>query len=260
MRSHLEERDDVIYRRVLDSSLLSFRISQFLKLFAGNPITKKNIFSLLSMLHPGSSVLIIGGATVGDSISHLYAAASSSKLSIVSVDMYITDQVDVLADAHYLPFESGSFDAVIIQAVLEHVISPSVVVNEITRVLAPSGLVYSESPFLQSVHEGPYDFFRFTLSAHRWLFREYTEIHSGVLQGAFESILFILTTTLSSFIPKFLTSSTYYLLLPLIRFIDNLLPGKCRLNNASATFFLGSKSDQPLKALSIINYYNLSST
>jgi len=56
------------------------------------------------------------------------------------------------------------FDAVWIQAVLEHVLDPVRVVAEIHRVLRPGGLVYSEIPFMQEVHEGAYDFTRFRLS------------------------------------------------------------------------------------------------
>lgn len=40
---------------------------------------------------------------------------------------------------------------------------PWVVAEEITRVLKEGDFVYSEVPFLQAVHEGAYDFTRFTL-------------------------------------------------------------------------------------------------
>ncbi len=52
-------------------------------------------------------------------------------------------------------------------------LEPERVVSEIARVLKPAGMVYSEIPFMQQVHEGAYDFTRFTDSGQRWLFRQF---------------------------------------------------------------------------------------
>ena len=74
-------------------------------------------------------------------------------------------------------------DAVICQAVLEHVLEPASAVSEIHRVLRRDGLVYAETPFMQQVHERAYDFSRFTQSGHRWLFRRFSEISAGPIGG-----------------------------------------------------------------------------
>ena len=68
---------------------------------------------------------------------------------ITNVDIGTGDNVDIVADAAALPFKDGSFDAVVIQAVLEHVENAPKVVSEICRVLKADGIVYSETPFLQ---------------------------------------------------------------------------------------------------------------
>ena len=94
-----------------------------------------------------------------------------------------------VADAHQLPLANNSIDGVVIQAVLEHVLDPEIVVSEIWRVLKPDGIVYAETPFMQAVHEGPYDFKRFSESAHRYLFGKFSEIKSGALQGVADSFL-----------------------------------------------------------------------
>src|SRR6202012_1790690 len=88
------------------------------------------------------------------------------------------------AAGHRLLLADQSVDGVWIQAVLEHVLDPQQVVAEIHRVLRPSGLVYAETPFMQQVHEGPYDFTRFTQSGHRWLFRHFEQIDAGAVTGA----------------------------------------------------------------------------
>ena len=45
------------------------------------------------------------------------------------------------------------------------------------------GVVYAETPFMQQVHMGPYDFTRFTHSGHRRLFRRFEEVESGAVCG-----------------------------------------------------------------------------
>ena len=89
----------------------------------------------------------------------------------------------LVTDAHKLPFEDGVFDGVWVQAVLEHVLEPATIVDEIYRVLRRGGLVYAETPFMQQVHERAYDFSRFTQSGHRWLFKRFSEINAGPIGG-----------------------------------------------------------------------------
>ena len=76
---------------------------------------------------------------------------------------------------------------------MEHVLEPQKVVNEIYRLLKLDGIVYSETPFLQYVHEGPYDFTRFTNSGHRYLFRDFLHINSGHTKGVGHAFLWSLS-------------------------------------------------------------------
>ena len=98
---------------------------------------------------------------------------------MTAFDIYDTPRVQVVADAHQIPIRDEHFDGVVIQAVLEHVLEPQRVADEIWRVLKPGGLVYAETPFMQQVHEGAYDFTRFTESGHRYLFRRFDLIELG---------------------------------------------------------------------------------
>ncbi len=56
--------------------------------------------------------------------------------------------------------------------------------KEIHRVLKDDGIVYADTPFMQQVHEGAYDFTRFTLSGHRWLFKNFALLDSTVWSAA----------------------------------------------------------------------------
>lgn len=125
-------------------------------------------------------VLVIGSGEKGSGAESLW---SNPAIEIHGSDIYGSESVDLICDAHYLPLESGGYDGVWIQAVLEHVVEPRVVVAEIFRVLKKGGLVYAETPFMQQVHEGAYDFTRFTVLGHRYLFKAFEAIDFGGNKG-----------------------------------------------------------------------------
>ncbi|WP_374471261.1 methyltransferase domain-containing protein [Phenylobacterium sp.] len=153
-------------------------------LFGRNRAAERAAADLAHRLPPSARVLVIGGGEVGSGAERLHES-----FAVVGTDIYASPHTALLADAHNLPFTDGAFDAVWIQAVLEHVLEPAQVVAEIHRVLRPEGLVFADTPFLQHVHEGAYDFTRFTLSGHRWLFRRFDLIDAGVTGGAGTALL-----------------------------------------------------------------------
>lgn len=86
----------------------------------------------------------------------------------VGVDLAVGDaawdysQLDVTGDLSQLPFKDESFDAALNVVVLEHTRDPQAVINEIARVLRPSGRFLLVAPQQWEVHQQPNDFFRFT--------------------------------------------------------------------------------------------------
>ena len=125
-------------------------------------------------------VLVVGRATAGIGFQ---ALLEDPDVECVETDVTFSDRTQIICDAHDLPFADSTFDAVVCQAVLEHVLDPIRVVSEIHRVLVDGGLVYSEIPFMQQVHGGKYDFTRFTLLGHRRLYRCFDEVRSGAQGG-----------------------------------------------------------------------------
>jgi SAM-dependent methyltransferase len=121
--------------------------------------------------HRQARILVIG------------AGESSFEGDIIYTDVAFGKNVTCIADAHDLPFLSGSFDACVACAVLEHVMDPQRCVSEIERILKPGGYVFAETPFLQPVHMGAYDFTRFTYLGHRRLFRRFDDVRSGIAGG-----------------------------------------------------------------------------
>lgn len=70
---------------------------------------------------------------------------------------------DVSGTATEIPFRSQCFDVVLCTQVMEHLAEPGVALCECARVLRPGGhLVLSAPQQVDSLHEEPYDFFRYT--------------------------------------------------------------------------------------------------
>lgn len=102
---------------------------------------------------------------------------------IVNLDIVASPSVDVVADAHHLPFPDGSFDAVILQSVIEHVLEPEQVLAEAGRVLGLGGQIWVEAPFNYPIHDTA-DYYRWTLSGLRYVVSKHFEVsRSGALMG-----------------------------------------------------------------------------
>lgn len=70
--------------------------------------------------------------------------------------------IHIYAPLDAIPCAAASFDAIICNAVLEHVANPDEVLQEFARVLRPGGFLYLCVPFLQPEHLDPTDFQRYT--------------------------------------------------------------------------------------------------
>jgi SAM-dependent methyltransferase len=155
--------------------------------------------------------------------------------------------VDLYCDGHYLPFQDGVFQGVIASAVLEHVLYPERVIGEIHRVLSNGGVVYSEIPFMQQVHEGAYDFTRYSLSGHRRVFHDFEELSSGIVAGPGTTLLWALEHFFSSFAPGHalagLTRFAIRTLFFWVKYFDYALASTAAaVDGASCTYFLGRKT------------------
>lgn len=218
-----------------------------------NVASARNYRCLLEELGRNGSapyrVLVIGGSIAGDGFEVLADAAS---VQLVETDIAYGPRTQVICDGHALPFADGSFDAAVCQAVLEHVADPPRVVAEIHRVLRPEGLVYSEIPFMQQVHEGAHDFTRYTLIGHRRLYRRFKCLRSGPTAGpgtalAWSVKYLMLTPAGSSDVARnVLTVLSNYLLFWL-KYLDYLLLRfPLASDAASGTYVLCRRTDRTL--------------
>jgi SAM-dependent methyltransferase len=77
-------------------------------------------------------------------------------------DIASSDPGVVLGPLESMPFEDGSFDAVLCNAVLEHVQDAGRSIAELARVVRKGGYVVVAVPFLQPYHPCPGDYQRYT--------------------------------------------------------------------------------------------------
>ncbi len=216
--------------------------------------TRRNIDRLIHALprRGGATVLVIGGGTIGQGLGALY---DDPDLRVIAFDLYASPNVQFVADAHQIPLAESSCDAVVIQAVLEHVLEPQRVVQEIWRVLKPNGLVYAETPFLQQVHEGAYDFTRFTESGHRYLFKQFEMIDSGVSGGPGTQLIWSLDYFARSLFRSRLAGKMCKLAFAWLRLFDQFIPPSYASDAASGVYFLGRRSLVTVDPDSIIDFY-----
>lgn len=107
----------------------------------------------------------------------------------VNIDLAAYPGVDVVADAHHLPFRAGAFTRVECDAVLEHVVSPERVMAEIERVLAPGGYAHLVTPFCHPFHAWPNDFRRFTPQGLKLLAPRMETVAEGWRSGPTATLL-----------------------------------------------------------------------
>lgn len=203
-------------------------------------------------------VLVVGGRTVGEGMEAILALGPG--IHLIQTDITPGPQTEIVCDAHQLPFAGGSMDGVIIQAVLEHVFDPGQCVEEIYRVLRPSGLVYAETPFMQQVHLGAYDFTRFTHLGHRRLFRRFDEISSGPTAGPATALAWawrhFLTSWSSGRVLNFALEAFARLTAwPLLQFDRWLIDRPASYDAGSAYYFLGRRSDGILSDAELVQLY-----
>jgi len=218
-----------------------------------NRVAARNTERLLRLLPgPAPKLLVVGGGTVGNGVEAIYA---DPRVQVIGFDIFASPLTQFIADAHHIPLADGTVDAVVVQAVLEHVLAPDKVVAEIHRVLRPGGLVYAETPFLQQVHAGAYDFTRYTTSGHRYLFRNFEEISAGAVAGPGTELLWSIDHLVRGLSRSSLAGRLVRGLLFWLRYLDAAIPPDYAEDNASALYFLGRRSGREMSPREIVEYY-----
>jgi ubiquinone/menaquinone biosynthesis C-methylase UbiE len=141
-----------------------------------------------------------GGLRVSKKKGNRFDPQNSWLLPLIEkADYKILDPVsdyhpDIVGDIHNLPFDTESVDAIICNAVLEHVENPIQACNEMYRVLKKGGYAFWYVPFLYYYHaeEGYYkDYWRFTIDALNLLSSKFSSREFCAVRGRFETWLWL---------------------------------------------------------------------
>jgi len=214
-----------------------------------NLVANKNYQQLKKLLldiSPNPKILFIGsGEKIGKGVKYLGEEILNNAIKL---DIAKARSVNIIADAHKLPFLSSKFDGIAVQGVFQYLKSPVVTVDEIYRVLRNGGYVYIEVPFFQPYRWDIPDRWRFTLLGLEELFSKFYKIKSGVCSGPTSSFLHILIHYLIiifSFNNLFLRNMWFtvfrWIFFP-IKYIDLLLKkSKWIQESACGFYYIGRK-------------------
>ncbi|WP_193771086.1 methyltransferase domain-containing protein [Candidatus Magnetaquicoccus inordinatus] len=235
------------------------RIWHFRPGLSRNVAAERNNHYLCQLLQerPQPVVLVAGCGDEGDGIAQL---RSLPQITLVNLDVQWTSSVTILADAQQLPFADQSFDAVVLQGVLEHVLDAAQVEREIYRTLKNDGFIYCELPFLQPNHGGAFDLLRFTWTGHRRFWRRFTQLDAGACCGPGMALAHMIQQFARSWLPfagwRLLSDWLTDWLFWWLKYADSWLTRTpAGLDGASAFYFLGRKSDTILSDSDLIRNY-----
>jgi hypothetical protein len=130
----------------------------------------------------GRPVLILGA---GDRVEQYRSYFPDS--TVVASDVHLQFDADCVIDAHRIPFRDRYFGLVLAAQVLEHTSRPWLVTSEMQRVADVGACIHIDVPFTFPYHGAPYDFFRFTPTALRFLFDRSHVLDLGVTEGRFSA-------------------------------------------------------------------------
>lgn len=167
----------------------------------------------------------------------------------INLDIALTKEVDIVADAHYLPFKDKTFDFIFCGAVLEHVKRPFYVVEEIYRVLTPGGELFITIPFLYPFHVSigtKDDYFRVTKEACKELFGKFRIQKIGITAGPASAFCLVTYGLVETILIKIIKNPTLigmvmipvsWLLYP-IKYLDKILIKLPEAHKYAAMFYV----------------------
>jgi SAM-dependent methyltransferase len=198
-------------------------------------------------------IAVFGAGEIGHGSEPLYR---SPELRVVSFDIYASPNITFVADAHAIPLQDGSVDAVWIQGMLELVVDPRKVVAEAVRILKPGGLMFTDTAFMWPVCEQRYDFNRWSQSGLRWLFRDFDVLAAGQSTGPGTMAVLAIRYLMQSLLRSTKLGQIAALPFVWLRLLDALCDDRRALDASVGMFIFGRKRSEPIGIDELLAYYD----
>jgi len=111
---------------------------------------------------------------------------------VYNLDIAYYPNIDIVADAHHMPFKDGSLDGIVIKNVFEHLRDPAKVREELKRVVKPGGQIYAKVPFMQPFHAVPDDYQRYSINGLHEFFKDFEILQEGISVGPSSALAWFL--------------------------------------------------------------------
>lgn len=142
----------------------------------------------------GGNILEIGSR---DRSNRVRKGLIPSYLNYTGMDISDGDNVDIVGDAHKLSalFPEEHFNAIFSVAVFEHLLMPWLVAAEMNIIMKKGAIAFIHSHHAFTLHEEPWDFWRYTDQAWQALFNSYSGFE--ILDTQMEFPAYVLPRSLS---------------------------------------------------------------
>ena len=176
---------------------------------------------------------------------------------IIRMDVMLSPYVDIVADAHFLPFLPESIDYIFSLAVFEHLRNPFVAARSIYEVLKDGGYIYHECNFVFAYHGYPHHYFNASMQGMEQIYSEFVSLRKGV--ATYQMPSFALDMVLRIYL-RYSHAHEYPHGKQVVHLLEEILKGNLTqydiyfseeeaLNIAAGTYFSGYKQVTPLSTL-----------
>ncbi len=117
---------------------------------------------------------------------------------IIRMDGKLSPYVDLVGDAHALPFLPESLDYIFSLAVVEHLRNPFQVAQEMYAALKDGGYIYQECNFVFAYHGYPHHYFNASLQGMEQIFAQFVPLRTGV--APYQMPSFALTNVIQTYL------------------------------------------------------------
>jgi len=117
---------------------------------------------------------------------------------IICLDLFDYEEVDIVCDAHRLPFARGSVDGLVTRYLFEHIADCHAIVTGFDACTRPGGMGVHLVPFLYPFHASPQDFHRFTHEGAGFLFKGWDVVEQRNVTGPATLLLLCLIEFVST--------------------------------------------------------------